>query len=382
METRFTVTDNWIGNDLNIMSRGRRHKLMLILLVCMFLFVLVTYNLQNCVKGTTSFINTYNEKGTYQYSRLTPLIFIGGVPRSGTTLMRAILDAHPDIRCGQETRVVPRILQMRHHWVKSPKESVRLAEAGISSEVMDSAVASFIMEIIVKHGEPAPRLCNKDPLTLKHGDYLIELFPNSKFIFMVRDGRATVHSIITRKITITGFDLNDYEQCLKKWNEAVTAMYMKCVKMGRQRCMIVYYEQLVLHPQTWMKHILEFLDVPWDDAVLHHDELINKPGGVILSKVERSSDQVIKPINLEALSKWVGQFPEDVLKNIKNIAPMLATLGYNPDTSTPNYGKPDAFVQNNTNSIYSNPEVWEERAKNLFSQKNNANLSVAEPSES
>lgn len=65
---------------------------------------------------------------------------------------------------------------------------------------MDSAVASFIMEIIVKHGEPAPRLCNKDPLTLKHGDYLIELFPNSKFIFMVRDGRATVHSIITRKV--------------------------------------------------------------------------------------------------------------------------------------------------------------------------------------
>lgn len=61
---------------------------------------------------------------------------------------------------------------------------------------------------------------------------------------------------------------------------------------------------------------------------------------------------------------------------------MLATLGYNPDASTPDYGKPDAFVQNNTNSIYSNPEVWEERAKNLFSQKNDANLSVAETSES
>ncbi len=40
----------------------------------------------------------------YDYDRQSPLIFIGGVPRSGTTLMRAMLDAHPDVRCGEETR--------------------------------------------------------------------------------------------------------------------------------------------------------------------------------------------------------------------------------------------------------------------------------------
>lgn len=34
----------------------------------------------------------------YRYHRGMPLIFIGGVPRSGTTLMRAMLDAHPDVR--------------------------------------------------------------------------------------------------------------------------------------------------------------------------------------------------------------------------------------------------------------------------------------------
>ncbi|ENN70462.1 hypothetical protein YQE_12965, partial [Dendroctonus ponderosae] len=34
----------------------------------------------------------------YEYGRQMPLIFIGGVPRSGTTLMRAMLDAHPDVR--------------------------------------------------------------------------------------------------------------------------------------------------------------------------------------------------------------------------------------------------------------------------------------------
>lgn len=129
-----------------------------------------------------------------------PLIFIGGVPRSGTTLMRAMLDAHPDVRCGQETRVVPRILQMRQHWMRSQKEVVRLEQAGVSKTVLDNAIAAFCLEVIVRHGEPAPRLCNKDPLVLKMGTYVLELFPNAKFLFMVRDGRATVHSIISRKV--------------------------------------------------------------------------------------------------------------------------------------------------------------------------------------
>lgn len=46
----------------------------------------------------------------------------------------------------------------------------------------------------------------------------------------------------------------------------------------------VYYEQLVLHPEEWMRKILKFVDVPWNQSVLHHDEFINKPNGVSLSK--------------------------------------------------------------------------------------------------
>ena len=96
------------------------------------------------------------------------------------------------------------MLQMRSHWKKSQKESMRLEEAGLTDDVLASAISSFILEVVARHGEPAPRLCNKDPFTLKSGQYLRELFPNSKFLFMVRDGRATVHSIISRKVTITG----------------------------------------------------------------------------------------------------------------------------------------------------------------------------------
>lgn len=69
------------------------------------------------------------------YDRLSPFIFIGGFPRSGTTLIRAMLDAHHDIRCGEETRVVPRILQLAAQWNRSAKETNRLREAGLTDQV-------------------------------------------------------------------------------------------------------------------------------------------------------------------------------------------------------------------------------------------------------
>lgn len=50
-------------------------------------------------------------------------------------------------RCGQETRVIPRILQLRSHWLKSEKESLRLEEAGITKEV-NFCLFSFFMSSV------------------------------------------------------------------------------------------------------------------------------------------------------------------------------------------------------------------------------------------
>merc|ERR1719244_333476 len=131
-------------------------------------------------------------------SRTHPMIFIGGHPRSGTTLLRAMLDAHKMIRRGEETRIIPRILELRSNWYVSENELHRLAQAGITDEVVDSAVAAFVLETIVRHGPAKEILCNKDPLALREGDYLTTLFPQSRWIFMIRDGRAVIHSVIKR----------------------------------------------------------------------------------------------------------------------------------------------------------------------------------------
>jgi len=71
---------------------------------------------------------------------------------------------------------------------------------------------------------------------------------------------------------------------MKKWNLAMSAMHHQCQQLGPANCLPVYYEKLVLRPKEWLEKILSFLDVPWEDAVLHHEKLINMPGGISLSK--------------------------------------------------------------------------------------------------
>lgn len=71
-------------------------------------------------------------------------------------------------------------------------------------------------------------------------------------------------------------------------------------------------------------------------------------------RVERSSDQVIKPLNLDALTKWVNNIPRDVLVNMNYIAPMLQILGYDPNANPPNYGQPDQIVIQKTKDLHKN----------------------------
>ena len=73
--------------------------------------------------------------------------------------------------------------------------------------------------------------------------YLSELFPNAKFIFMLRDGRASAHSVVTRKVGIGNTDITNYRDVLTKWNDAVKQMYAQCLYIS-EKCLMVKYEDL------------------------------------------------------------------------------------------------------------------------------------------
>ena len=74
---------------------------------------------------------------------------------------------------------------------------------------------------------------------------------------------------------------------------------------------------------------------------------------------------MVKPVNLDALSKWVGSIPEDVAKDMAEIAPMLEKMGYDPNGNPPNYGIPDDEVVKNTKEIKEHNADWEKQGEML-----------------
>ena len=224
-----------------------------------------------------------NKNPKVWYNGSKEVIWVGGCPRSGTTLSRAMLDAHPDIRCGEETHIIPLVLDFHAKHLSNEAMKMRLAEAKVTGDILSDALASYLLTIIWKHGDKASHLCNKDPMVLNYMDMVIGMFPNSLFVLMVRDGRAVCHSMISREVAIQGFDTKSYRGCLSDWSEMTERQYDLCNKMGNDHCRLQYYELLVLDPETEMMKLLEFLNVERDEAVLHHTDKIGETGGISLS---------------------------------------------------------------------------------------------------
>ncbi|ULT98403.1 hypothetical protein L3Y34_000052 [Caenorhabditis briggsae] len=262
-------------------------------------------------------------------SNFEQLIFVGGVPRSGTTLMRAILDAHPDVRCGGETMLLPSFLTWQAGW-----RTDWVNNSGITQEVFDDAVSAFITEIIAKHGELAPRLCNKDPYTALWLPTIQRLYPNSKFILMIRDARAVIHSMIERKVPVAGYNTSDEQSMFVKWNQEIRKMLFQCNNAPGQ-CIKVYYERLIQKPEEEIQRITNFLDLQYSQQMLHHHELIGAE--VDLNDQEFSASQVKNSINTKALTSWFDCFSEDTLRKLDDVAPFLSVLGYDTSSSKPDY---------------------------------------------
>ena len=96
---------------------------------------------------------------------------------------------------------------------------------------------------------------------------------------------------------------------------------------------------------------------------------------MFFNRTEHSSDQVIKPINLEALVKWIDHIPNDVKQEIDTLAPMLKKLGYDTKSDVPSYGKPDQIVLENMNQLKKNADFWNAKAKVYAHPVRNVTLS-------
>lgn len=191
-----------------------------------------------------------------------PPIFIVGCQRSGTTLLRLILDSHGRISCGPETRFLKDFARITgENWQ-------RLRHYGFPKEYWHEKVATFFDSIQTDYARRRGKVrwADKTPLYALSLDYLTTVFPTCQVVHVIRDGRDVVASHRDR------WGYWSAVKAVEKWPRYIHAARRVGADLPSDRYYEVRYEDLVADTEGTMRSLLAFLGEPWDRAVLEHEK--------------------------------------------------------------------------------------------------------------
>lgn len=266
-------------------------------------------------------------------SNSTP-IFVGGAGRSGTTLLRVILDTHSRIVCGPELKVTPLICSL-WHTCQYGGYFPSLQHHHLTADDLAGSFRLLLESMLEKDRAVAnkPRVAEKSPDNVFFFAHLHRLFPYSPLIHVIRDGRDVVCSLLQmewrdaktgRRIEST----RDARGAATYWTRAVQTARAAAEQQPSlaKRYFELRYEKLISAPEETLRDLFAFLGEAWEPRVLRYHERFRDLAG------ESSASQVSRPINMRALARWktdLSEADKDVVKEIAG--PLLQELGYVTD---------------------------------------------------
>ena len=237
-------------------------------------------------------------------------VFIAGMPRSGTTLVEQIIDAHPNAHGAGEVREIEeaaanlqRLIDSSEPWPRSPLDLDPQAITRLAGQYLDSARRT---------ARNAKRVVNKSLENYRTLGLIAVLFPRATIIHCHRDPRDTCISCYTSGILPRphpyisdlgdlGFAYRQYERLMAHWKHALPIKILD-----------VRYETLVDDLDGQTRRIIDFCGLPWDDRCLQ----FHASGRTVRTA---SYEQVRQPIYRSSIGRYKG-FEQ-------HIAPLLEALG-------------------------------------------------------
>ncbi len=249
-------------------------------------------------------------------------IFLLGFPRSGTTLLGQILEAHPKILILEETSCLTSIVDKLIAAPEGYPTSLVALSKNTTRELQDAYMEST--RVWQKLHPEKEVIIDKMPLSTIDIAAIYRLFPKAKIIFAIRHPLDVCLSCLTTRFSLNGsmanfLDLNDtahlYQQTMDIWQSAVDNLPIDYLP--------VHYEKLVNNLPDESARIFSFLNLGDDHIEIDPIKLAE------LSKPMRTAsyDQVSQPIYLRSAYRWKNY--EEQLSPIKNIlAPYIKKFGY------------------------------------------------------
>jgi hypothetical protein len=282
-----------------------------------------------------------------------PLI-IGACPRSGTTLLRSLLDNHPDLAIPPETDFVLPAWRRRAaygnlrdganrrrlaEWIfctdgtggrrirvkgladKHVRRDDAIARVVASSDTLGSLLAECFALYADSHGKA--RWGDKRPAYAGHIDAVFRLWPHAQFVNVVRDPRATVASIARlgwhrRRVAVPA--------ATAMWEMSLQRVDRRARRLRPDQLLDVRYEDLVRDPRGTLQAIVAFAGLRGGDAI---DEMlagerraVYRPGW---------HERVAQPIDDATVEAWRGQLRPGQVALIEHAtAAQMARFGYLP----------------------------------------------------
>ena len=267
---------------------------------------------------------------------MNPFPFVVGCERSGTTLLRAMLDSHPQLAVPPESYFLTSLIKDEEpfevdkflsavgehrrfpNW-SLPIEDVRTEIEKSGANDLAEAVRALYRAYANSRGKE--RWGDKTPGYVKHLRPLANLLPEAHFIHIIRDGRDVTLSWLE-----TPFGPTSVVEAAERWRKEVRAGRRAGNQHLSDRYIEVRYERLVANPEKVLGKVCKFLDLPFDPAMLAYPQ---KADEIIDSTMRPTSHQRLKQAPTSGVRDWHRDMKPDDVQAFQEIAgDFLAKLGY------------------------------------------------------
>jgi hypothetical protein len=280
-----------------------------------------------------------------------PVPFICGATRSGTTLLRLMLDAHPEMAIPGETHFIVPMIKVSWRQARTADELATMIteserwgdfhldedELRVRLRALDplncaDAVREFFRLYAESQGKP--RWGDKTPGYVRSMRLVQKVMPEARFVHIIRDGRDVALSLVPRS-----WGPSTFAEAADNWRRRIEVA-------RRQRPHLhhyaeVHYEDLVTDTESVLRRVAEFVELDFDPAMLRYHERagerlaekardLHKPWGTISAESRIESHALAeRPPQADRIARWRTEMSDEDRRVYESIAgEALRATGY------------------------------------------------------
>lgn len=269
-------------------------------------------------------------------------IFVVGFQRSGTTLLQALMGAHPRIAAPPEMYFVFRIANFagRYGDLRDVANLRRVIRDALNPPLDTFSQAGFDEERVLeraREGEPTMRGVFEAIMTdfaERHGKrrwsekspgqsiaQVERLFPDAQLLHIVRDPRDVIASSLE-----TPWTSDDAHGLAHRWRNFTLDNIRRGLKAGPARYFQLRYEDLTREPEAVLRVVFAFLGEQYDPEILSDLDRRRPTVAAVVAPWQRRALESITPVELDAWRKRLSRRDQLIIQSVVNGE--LRALGY------------------------------------------------------